>query len=66
MQRLYGPTMLEALRQGATTAEDAGATLAGLVRRLHAIPARVSDDPAHRDLHLDLRTTCCSPRTGRW
>ncbi|WP_354638092.1 phosphotransferase [Kitasatospora camelliae] len=54
MQRLSGPTMVEALAGGAITAAWAGETLAGLLGRLHAIPARVSDDPGHRVLHLDL------------
>ncbi|MGW1022211.1 phosphotransferase [Streptomyces sp. NPDC002577] len=54
MERLSGPTMLEALAGGVLTAEVAGATLARLLRELHALPARVSDDPGERVLHLDL------------
>ncbi len=54
MERLSGPTMVEALTQGAITLEEAGTVLAGLLRRLHAFPARVSADPADRVLHLDL------------
>jgi aminoglycoside phosphotransferase (APT) family kinase protein len=54
MRRLTGPTMLRALLQGMITAEEAGAGLAELLHRLHAVPARVSADPAHRVLHLDL------------
>jgi aminoglycoside phosphotransferase (APT) family kinase protein len=54
MRRLHGPSMLAALRQGACSADQAGAMLADLLRRLHAIPARVSADPADRVLHLDL------------
>ncbi|NEB01173.1 phosphotransferase [Streptomyces sp. SID13726] len=54
IQRLRGPSMLEALRQGATTAAEAGATLAELLHRLHRVPARVSTRPGHRVLHLDL------------
>ncbi|MFB8239882.1 phosphotransferase [Kitasatospora purpeofusca] len=54
MQRLSGTTMVDALFNGAITAEQAGGMLAELLRRLHEIPARVSTDPAHRVLHLDL------------
>ncbi|MFF2852427.1 phosphotransferase [Streptomyces sp. NPDC058001] len=54
MRRLRGPSMLGALAEGTLTAEEAGATLADLLHRLHALPARVSADPAHRVLHLDL------------
>lgn len=54
MERLIGPTMVEALQQGMITPEEAGAVLAGLLRRLHSLPARVSADPTDRVLHLDL------------
>ncbi|MFE7034346.1 phosphotransferase [Streptomyces sp. NPDC057621] len=54
MQRLHGPSMLQALRQGTVTAEEAGAELAGLLHRLHMLPARVCAHPAVRILHLDL------------
>lgn len=54
MERLYGTTMLEALVNGAITAERAGEILAELLRRLHAIPARLSATPGHRVLHLDF------------
>ncbi|MEU4541012.1 phosphotransferase [Streptosporangium sp. NPDC023825] len=54
MERLSGPTMVEGLTQGMITLEEAGTVLAGLLRRLHALPARVSADPADRVLHLDL------------
>lgn len=46
--------MLAALRAGEISGEDAGDVLAALLSRLHAVPARVSDDPADRVLHLDL------------
>ncbi|WP_030932025.1 phosphotransferase [Streptomyces sp. NRRL S-646] len=52
MERLSGPTMLEACLAGSLGAEDAGATLADLLRRLHAIPGPGSADC--RVLHLDL------------
>ncbi|MFD9426761.1 MULTISPECIES: phosphotransferase [unclassified Streptomyces] len=54
LQRLTGPTMAEALLTGALEAAEGGALLAGLLRELHAIPARLSPDPEERILHLDL------------
>ncbi|WP_031130097.1 phosphotransferase, partial [Streptomyces aureocirculatus] len=54
MQRLHGPSMLQALLQGTITTEEAGAELADLLHRLHSVPARVSADPVTRILHLDL------------
>ncbi|MDT0393751.1 MULTISPECIES: aminoglycoside phosphotransferase family protein [Streptomyces] len=54
MQRLSGMTMVEALVNGVITAERAGEMLTELLRRLHAIPARLSTDPGHRILHLDF------------
>ncbi|MGW3911360.1 phosphotransferase [Streptomyces sp. NPDC005070] len=54
MERLSGPTMLEAFGQGLLSAPEAGLTLARLLRKLHAVPARLSDDPGVRVLHLDL------------
>ncbi|SNT34892.1 Phosphotransferase enzyme family protein [Streptosporangium subroseum] len=54
MERLSGPTMVEALQQGMITPEEAGAVLAGLLRRLHALPPWVSAAPTDRVLHLDL------------
>ncbi|MFF4346387.1 phosphotransferase [Streptomyces sp. NPDC001530] len=54
MERLSGPTMLEAFGAGRIGPREGGAILAGLLRALHAVPARVSADPAVRVLHLDL------------
>jgi aminoglycoside phosphotransferase (APT) family kinase protein len=54
MERLSGLTMLEALQQGTITLEEAGAVLAGLLRRLHALPPQFSTDMTDRVLHLDL------------
>lgn len=54
MERLAGPTMLEAFGQGLFSPPEAGRVLARLLRRLHALPARFSTDPAVRVLHLDL------------
>jgi aminoglycoside phosphotransferase (APT) family kinase protein len=54
MERLAGPTMLEALVEGRFGIREAGAMLARLLCDLHALPARRSEDPAVRVLHLDL------------
>ncbi|MFI5792174.1 phosphotransferase [Streptomyces sp. NPDC051677] len=52
MERLAGPTMLQAFVAGTLDAEEAGAVLARLLRALHTVPGRVSADA--RILHLDL------------
>jgi aminoglycoside phosphotransferase (APT) family kinase protein len=52
MERLLGPTMLQAFVAGTLDAEEAGAVLARLLRALHTVPGRVSADA--RILHLDL------------
>ncbi|WAZ21393.1 phosphotransferase [Streptomyces cinnabarinus] len=49
MERLHGPTMLEAFGAGRIGPTEAGETLARLLRRLHAVPGRV----IHLDLHPD-------------
>ncbi|MFF3112985.1 phosphotransferase [Kitasatospora sp. NPDC057904] len=54
LERLTGPTMRDALVAGELAPGAAGELLAGLLRRLHAVPARTGTDPAHRILHLDL------------
>jgi aminoglycoside phosphotransferase (APT) family kinase protein len=54
MERIDGPTMLQALVARDLTAQAAGEVLAGLHTRLHCLPARVSPDPATRVLHMDL------------
>ncbi|MFE2062348.1 phosphotransferase [Streptomyces sp. NPDC059467] len=54
MERLSGPTMLAALLAGGMGAEEGGALLASLLRRLHAVPGRNPADPGSRVLHLDL------------
>ncbi|MQS12523.1 aminoglycoside phosphotransferase family protein [Streptomyces kaniharaensis] len=54
LERLAGPTLRDALVAGDITPEAAGELLAGLLHRLHAVPAAVGADPAHRILHLDL------------
>ncbi|MFB7864419.1 phosphotransferase [Streptomyces sp. NPDC056069] len=54
MQRITGPTMAEALLAGVITPDQAGAALAELLTRLHAVPASRAAHPEHRILHLDL------------
>ncbi|MFF4929346.1 phosphotransferase [Streptomyces griseofuscus] len=54
LERLSGPTLLTALVEGRVGSAEAGALLAGLLRRLHALPGRDPADPGARVLHLDL------------
>ncbi|TDC78625.1 serine/threonine protein kinase [Micromonospora sp. KC606] len=54
LTRLSGPTLAEALRAGEVDVRTGANVLADLHRRLHALPARLSGDPADRVLHLDL------------
>jgi aminoglycoside phosphotransferase (APT) family kinase protein len=54
MERLDGPTLLQALLAGDIRAETAGELLASLHRQLHGLPPRLSRDPSARILHLDL------------
>ncbi|MFJ8754280.1 phosphotransferase [Streptomyces sp. NPDC102441] len=54
MQRLTGPTLAEALLAGTVTESEGAQLLARLLRELHAIPPRLSQDPEDRILHLDL------------
>ena len=53
MERLHGPTLLDALASGASTCSDGARILADLHTRLHALPFRTAD-PDARVLHLDL------------
>ncbi|NKQ23967.1 phosphotransferase [Streptomyces galbus] len=69
MERLDGPTMLHACAAGTLGPEEAGHTLAGLLRALHAVPGR--EDPGTRVLHLDLHPdnvvlTADGPRVIDW
>ncbi|KOV71085.1 phosphotransferase family protein [Streptomyces sp. MMG1121] len=71
MERLSGPTLLSALAEGRTGAEEAGTLLASLLRRLHAVPGRDPGDPHSRVLHLDLHPdnvmlTPSGPRVIDW
>ncbi|WP_427922773.1 phosphotransferase [Streptomyces sp. cg40] len=68
MERLAGPTMLEALTAGSIDEREAGTVLAELLRQLHAIPGR---RPGTRVLHLDLHPenvllTPAGPRVIDW
>ncbi|MET7487311.1 phosphotransferase [Streptomyces sp. NPDC005538] len=68
MERLTGPTMLEAFAAGSVGAREAGTVLAALLRQLHAIPGR---RPGTRVLHLDLHPenvmlTPAGPRVIDW
>ncbi|MFE7760967.1 phosphotransferase [Streptomyces sp. NPDC057438] len=57
LERLSGPTMLEALATGLLDPARAGATLARLLHALHALPPRDRAPaalPGSRVLHLDL------------
>ncbi|MFF7788930.1 phosphotransferase [Streptomyces sp. NPDC007991] len=54
MERLSGPTLLQACLAGTLDPAEAGSVLARLLRRLHTLPALRSTDPAVRVLHLDL------------
>ncbi|MFI1001232.1 phosphotransferase [Streptomyces galbus] len=69
MERLDGPTMLHACAAGTLGPEEAGHTLAGLLRALHAVPGR--EGPGTRVLHLDLHPdnvvlTADGPRVIDW
>lgn len=55
MERLSGPTMLEAFGTGLMAASEGGEMLADLLHGLHAVPPRRPDaGPGIRVLHLDL------------
>ncbi|MEU5278784.1 phosphotransferase [Streptomyces asoensis] len=69
MERLDGPTMLQAFAAGTLDPGEAGAVLARLLRELHALPGRFSADA--RVLHLDLHPdnvilTSDGPRVIDW
>ncbi|MFH8758790.1 phosphotransferase [Streptomyces atroolivaceus] len=55
VQRLTGPTLAEAMLAGTVTGDEGAELLARLLRELHAIPPRLSQEPEDRILHLDLR-----------
>lgn len=51
MERLHGPTLLQALAAGEVSLHDGANLLADLHRRLHAIPAPTGGVVIHLDLH---------------
>ncbi|GCE01970.1 phosphotransferase [Embleya hyalina] len=54
LERLTGPTMLQALAGGEITAPAAAELLAGLLARLHALPPRIPGRSGAHPVHLDL------------
>jgi Ser/Thr protein kinase RdoA (MazF antagonist) len=54
LERLHGPMMLTAVVDGTLGAGEAGATLADLHHRLHALPPPEGTPAGERLLHLDL------------
>ncbi|WNZ11909.1 phosphotransferase [Streptomyces sp. 11x1] len=69
LERLSGPTLLEACAGGRIAPAEVGATLARLLRTLHALPPR--HRPASSVLHLDLHPenvllTPCGPQVIDW
>ncbi len=54
MERIDGPTMVVAMAGGLLTPEHGIEQLAALHTALHELPARISTDPEHRVIHLDL------------
>ncbi|AUS80319.1 serine/threonine protein kinase [Actinoalloteichus sp. AHMU CJ021] len=54
LERLDGPTLLQAVVDGLVSADDAGRELADLQARLHTLPPRVSTEPDWRIRHGDL------------
>jgi len=54
MERIEGPTMVEAMMSGVLTPEAGMRMLADLHTALHSLPARLSTNPTDRVIHLDL------------
>lgn len=54
MQRVVGPTLLDAALAGEIGVAEVGAVLADLLNRLHAVPPRDASDARTAILHLDL------------
>ncbi|WP_431031872.1 phosphotransferase [Streptomyces sp. P6-2-1] len=52
--RIAGPTLAQSLAAGDTGTAEGAALLAGLLRRLHRVPAPADAPAGHRLLHLDL------------
>jgi Ser/Thr protein kinase RdoA (MazF antagonist) len=54
LERLDGPTMLQALGDGTLELRAGATVLADLLERLHKVRVRAATDPGTRILHLDL------------
>jgi streptomycin 6-kinase len=54
LERLDGPTMLQALGDGTLDLHSGATVLADLLERLHKVRVRTATDPGTRILHLDL------------
>lgn len=54
VRRVTGPTLARSLADGDTSAVEGAALLAGLLNRLHGLPAPEGAPAGHRLLHLDL------------
>ncbi|WP_460065030.1 phosphotransferase [Streptomyces sp. YKOK-I1] len=71
LERLEGPTMLQAFAAGTLDCATGGAVLARLLRELHAVPGGSPSGPGLRVLHLDLHPenvilTAGGPRVIDW
>jgi aminoglycoside phosphotransferase (APT) family kinase protein len=55
MERLEGPTMLQALGDATLDLHSGATVLADLLERLHKVRVRSATDPGTRILHLDLQ-----------
>lgn len=55
MERLHGPTLLQALAAGELNMQDGAEIMADLHRRLHAVPAPDGAAPGAVVIHLDLQ-----------
>ncbi|WP_326020075.1 aminoglycoside phosphotransferase family protein [Streptomyces endophyticus] len=53
LERLEGPTQLDAMMRGELGPAEVGRELAALLRQLHAVPARPGGQVLHLDLHPD-------------
>jgi aminoglycoside/choline kinase family phosphotransferase len=54
LERLTGPTMLQALGAGKITPVTAAELLADLLAHLHTLPPQIPDKPGDSPVHLDL------------
>lgn len=68
MERIDGPTMAQSVLAGTLSLDDAGAMLAGLLRRLHELPPRSGPGTiVHFDLHPEnVLLTATGPVVIDW